>query len=180
MRFSLSPLLHARLRERAAAKGPGGLEAAYDAMLAEKDAPSGLALYAGLASATAADQHRRGRSFESASAAYGRAIARFEAAIKADPSAKDAAELGITMAFAGRARIAYQLDQDEQALVEILSALERRPDVAGDKDGVGITPGETAQMLLARLKTAKKDDLAARLETALSKIDPELLKPDRN
>ena len=180
VRFSLSPLLHARLRERAAAKGPGGLEATYDAMLAAKDAPPELATFAGLASATAADQHRRARAFEEAAAAYGRAIAHFERAVKADASAKDVAEVGITMAYAGRARLAYQLDHDEQALVEILSALERRPDVAGDKDGVGITPGETAQMLLARLRTTKKDDLAAQLDAALAKIDPELLRPDRN
>ncbi len=180
VRFRLSPALHAHLRERAGAKGPLGLEAAYDALLAEKDAPAGLALYAGLASATAGDQYRRARAFEPASAAYGRAIAHFERAITADAMSKDDAERGITMAFSGRARVAYQLGNDEQALIEILAAFERRPDVVGDNDGVGITPGETAQMLLARLREAKKSDLVARLETALSRIDPELLRPDRN
>jgi hypothetical protein len=43
---------------------------------------------------------------------------------------------------------------------------------------LGIKPGETAQMLLVRLKEKKKDELASRLEAALAKIDPELLLPD--
>jgi len=182
VRFRASSELHQRLRERLMA-GRGGVasvEPAYDAMLAEKNAPPELEGFAGLASMSVADQLRRGRAWEPASAAYGRAIAHYERAITLDPSSKDASDRAIAFAFASRARIAYQLDHDEQALQEILSSFRRKPDAAGDKDGVGVTPGETGQMLLARLKSAKKDDLAHELEMALSLLDPELLKPDRN
>jgi hypothetical protein len=42
---------------------------------------------------------------------------------------------------------------------------------------VGIKPGETAQMLLARLREQGRNELASRLAAALSRIDPELLRP---
>jgi hypothetical protein len=42
---------------------------------------------------------------------------------------------------------------------------------------MGISPGETAQTLLARLKASGKDKLVALLEEALAPIDPELLRP---
>jgi tetratricopeptide (TPR) repeat protein len=182
VRFRASAELHQRLRDRLL-MGRGGIaavEAAYDKMLAEKNAPPELEGFAGLASMTVADQLRRGRAWEPAAAAYGRAIAHYERAITLDPPSKDASDRAIAFAFAGRARIAYQLDHDEQALQEILSSFHRKPDAAGDKDGVGVTPGETGQMLLARLKATKKDDLAHELDMALSLLDPELLKPDRN
>ena len=43
---------------------------------------------------------------------------------------------------------------------------------------MGVTPGETAQMLLARLRRTERPDDVKRLEDALAKIDPELLSPD--
>ncbi len=162
-------------------KGPDGLEAAYDALLGEKDAPLGLEAFAGRASVVAADQHRRVRAYESALAAYARAIDRYEkAAAAADGAARDAIDASVAFALAGRARVEYQLSDDEHALADVVKSFARRKDLAGVADGLGITPRETAQMLLDRLKTAKKDDLAAKLEAALSTLDPELLKPEKN
>ncbi len=82
------------------------------------------------------------------------------------------------MALAGRARVAYELEDDERALADVLASFGRSPDTAGDRDGMNVTPGETAQMLLARLRKDKKDALAAKLAAALDKIDPDLLAPD--
>ena len=181
VRFRLSTALHERLRERTLlTKGPDGLEAAYAALSAEKDAPARLAAFAGRASVVAADQHRRVRAYEAALAAYARAIAHFEQALAADDEGRDALDAAIAFALAGRARVAYQLHDDERAVADVVASFARRKDLAGTADGLGITPVETAQMLLDRLKTAKKDDLAAKLEAALGGLDPDLLKPDRN
>ena len=68
---------------------------------------------------------------------------------------------------------------DDLALTELLASFERGPASAGSRDGMGITPGKTAQMLLARLKKGGKDGLAESLEGALAKLDQELLAPDR-
>jgi hypothetical protein len=43
---------------------------------------------------------------------------------------------------------------------------------------MGITPGETAQMLLARLREQGKAEATAKLEAAMAKLDQELLAPD--
>jgi hypothetical protein len=43
---------------------------------------------------------------------------------------------------------------------------------------MGITPGETAQMVLARLRREGREEAAARLAAALGKVDPDLLLPD--
>jgi tetratricopeptide (TPR) repeat protein len=164
-RFRDSPPLHERLRERILKdEGPDALEAAYEAMA--KEAPEAIAPFAGLASMAAAEEHRRARRFEQAIAAYGRAIDRY--------GRDDAAA---ALALAGRARVAFQLGDDGRALEDTLLSLARSPASAGTLDGMGITPGETAQAVLARLKEAKRDDLAARLEAALATVDPELLRP---
>ena len=64
-------------------------------------------------------------------------------------------------------------------MTDVIASFERRPASAGSRDKLGITPGETGQMLLARLKKAKKDDPAQKLAAALAKLDQELLRPDR-
>ena len=141
-------------------------------------APS-LESFAGLASVAAGDHERRAARYDAALAAYGRAIAHYERAALADAAWKALADESIALALSGRARVAYQVGNDDLALTEILASLERSKAAAGTRDGVGITPGETAQMLLARLRTANKADQAAKLEAALAKVDPELLRPDR-
>ncbi|MBW2415601.1 MAG: hypothetical protein JRG76_13940 [Deltaproteobacteria bacterium] len=178
-RFPDSSRLHERLRDRLLKwRGPDGLEAAYRKMLADRSDPARLAPFAAVASIAAADHHRRTRAYEKALAAYARAIEHYESAIQADADNRASADPAIAIALAARARVAYELGDDARAVTEILASFARHPDSAGTRDGVGIKAGETAQMLLVRLREKKKDDLASRLETALSGIDPELLRPD--
>ncbi|MHC4817561.1 MAG: hypothetical protein ACYTF8_05870 [Planctomycetota bacterium] len=178
-RFPDSRRLHARLRDRLLKwRGPGGLEAAYRKMLAEPNDPARLAPFAGIASVAAADQYRRTRAYDKALQAYADAIGHFESAIRADADHKETADPAIALALASRARMAFELEDDERAVKEMLASFERHPDSAGTRDGLGIKPGETAQILLVRLRAQKKDELASRLAAALSRIDPELLLPD--
>jgi len=179
-RFRDSEALHERLRDRLLKwQGPDGLEAAYGKLLEEKDDAAVMAPFAGLASVAAAESYRRTREYEKAQAAYGRAIAHFERGVAADAGNGERAQPAIALAHAGRARVAYELGDDDLALKEILASFAASPRSAGDRDGIGITPGETAQMLLARLNEAKKEEAAAKLQEALGGIDPDLLAPDR-
>ncbi|MHC4973706.1 MAG: hypothetical protein ACYTG3_15380 [Planctomycetota bacterium] len=172
-RFPDSSRLHAQLRERLLKwRGPGGLEAAYKKMLEERDSPR-LRPFAAVAYVAAADQYRRTRAYEKAQKAYAAAIALYDS-----PAQRETSAAAVALALASLARVAYDLEDDERAVKEMLASFERHADSAGTRDGLGIKPGETAQMLLVRLKEKKKDELASRLEAALAKIDPELLLPD--
>ncbi|MHC4957021.1 MAG: hypothetical protein ACYTGN_01500 [Planctomycetota bacterium] len=178
-RFRNSPVLHEKLRERGLRwRGPDGLEAIYAALLKEHDDPARIGPFAGYASFVAGDAHRRRRNYEKAKAAYGRAIAYYEQAIEAAPARRASNDFAIGLALAARARVAYQLKQYDGALDDIVASLDRAPRAAGTRDGMGITPGETAQMLLAKLKQDKRVPQTELLAAALSKIDPELLRPD--
>jgi len=179
-RFKDSPKLHGKLRERALKwHGPDALEKVYDGLLQEHNDPAKLEPFAAYASVQAGDAHRRQRRYEKSLAAYARAIEHYEAAIAADPRNRASADPAIALALAARARVSYQIANDEAALADMLASFERSPQTAGTRDGMGITPGETAQMILARLREKKKDDLADQLDAALERLDPELLVPDR-
>jgi hypothetical protein len=179
-RFPMSAELHRRLRERTLKyRGAAGLEATYAALLTAAEDPAPLRWFAGLASVVAAEQLRREQAADKARAAYDRAVAFFEATAERWPETADEVDERIALVEAGRARLAWQLGDDEGALAAILASFARRADSAGTRDGLGITPGETAQMLLARLRQREKTDAVAELEAALALIDPELLRPDR-
>ena len=77
-----------------------------------------------------------------------------------------------------RARIYYQQGDDEKALEAILASFARSPDAAGSRDGIGVTPGETAQMLLSRLREGDDAEATKKLEDAMSRLDQALLRPD--
>lgn len=178
-RFRDSRTLHRRFRNRLLRfRGPKGLEAAYARMLEEHDDPARLATYAGYASVVAAEARRRRMRFEPAIASYDRAVAWYEQAVEAHEANREYADHTIALARAGQARVAYQLGDDDRALEAILASFARRPGSAGTRDGMGITPGETAQMLLARLRRTDRPDDVQTLEEALAKIDPALLSPD--
>jgi hypothetical protein len=180
-RFPDSPILHGKLRMRILRdRGVRELEAVYDEMLAKEDAPGNLYWYAGYASVVVADFHRRFNRRDDAVAALGRAIKRYEQAIEKNPKSKKSAEEQIALALAGRARLAYERGDDEAAVSDIVESFARSPGTAGTKDGVGITPAATAQMLLVRLIEEKKPDLIAKLETAIGKLDPALLLPEED
>jgi tetratricopeptide (TPR) repeat protein len=173
-RFRTSEALHLRFRERTLKfRGPAALEAAYDEML--KASPE-VETPAGAASIDAAEHYRRQGDFPNALAAYERAIAHFERGAADDPGNAD---VKVALALAGRARVAMQTGDDGKAVEWIVASLGRSPASAGTRDGMGITPGDTATMLVDALKTAKKEDLAGKVEAAAAKIDPELLRtPD--
>jgi hypothetical protein len=178
-RFEDSEALHQRFRDRTLkVHGPEGLEAAYEEMLGKKERSPLFWTLAGTASVAAADHLRRARKLEPAFAAYGRAIARFEAAAEGDFGNRGPLDASIALAHAARARVAYELGDDDRALREILASLERGAGAAGTRDEMGITPGETAKVLLLRLRQRAQEDAARRLEEALAKVDPELLVPD--
>ncbi|MHC5012320.1 MAG: hypothetical protein ACYTG6_15475, partial [Planctomycetota bacterium] len=179
-RFPASQELHLRLHDRLLERrGAAALEFAYDQLLKEDPESARLAWFAGAASVRAAEHHRRQRRWDRALRSYEHAIERFELSIVLDEAFREAADHQIALVLAGRARVALQVRHDELALKEMLASFARRPESAGDRDGMGITPGETAQMLLARLRRAEDQGPAETLEAALAEIDPELLRPDR-
>ncbi|MHC4471631.1 MAG: hypothetical protein ACYTDY_18680, partial [Planctomycetota bacterium] len=177
-RFPDSAVLHRQLRAHVLkTRGASGLEPVYESMLREESPARNLEWFAGYASKVAAEFHRRSGRRARALAAYGRSIDHFERAIEANPNAKESADIHVALVFAGRARLAYEDGDDERAVAEVVASFERMPDAAGTEDGLGITPAATAQMLMARLIERKRDDLVARLETALGKLEPDLLVP---
>jgi tetratricopeptide (TPR) repeat protein len=178
-RFPDSEILHRRLRRNVLrSKGIDALEPVYDKILAAHGASPRLQWYAAYASVVSAEYQRRVRKLDKALAAYGRAIASYERAVEGDPSLRGATDRRLALALAGRARVAYENEKDESALDDILAALARDPRSAGTRDGLGITPADTAQMLLARLVEAKRADLVEKLKAAIAKLDPELLPKD--
>ena len=179
-RFRDSPRLHQALRDHLLKKrGAAGLESTYEQLLKKHEDPMRLTAFAGVASFAAAESFRRTRHYDEALVAYERSIRYYEKAVEAYEGHRAGADRTIAMAWAGRARVLYQLGKDESATEEILASFKRSPDSAGTRDGIGISPGETAQMLLARLIEKKREDLARPLALALAGIAPELLAPDQ-
>ncbi|MDJ0974961.1 MAG: hypothetical protein QNJ98_10915 [Planctomycetota bacterium] len=178
-RFQNSLELHKRLRDRLLKKrGARGLEGGYGRMLEKTPDSATLTTFAGYASIVAAQHHRRMRRYEQSLEAYGRAIALYEKAIEQDEAFKEVSDHAIALAHAARARVAYLKNDDDTATDEIVTALTRSPDATGTRDEMGFTPGETAQMLLARLNEDKREAQAKRVAEALSKVPQELLRPD--
>ncbi len=178
-RFPDSPEIHARMRQYVLSrKGPAGLEATYD-RLAKVDAPSpGLPYWAGLAATAAAESHRRGGGPPPPHAPDHRPPPPPHPQAPPPPPPAPPPPAAIALALAGRARVALEGGDLERALAEILASFERSHASAGTRDGMGMTPAETALMLLPRLRDAKSDRAATRLEVAISRLDPELLPAD--
>jgi hypothetical protein len=61
-------------------------------------------------------------------------------------------------------------------LDELLASLERKPEAAATQDGLNLSPMDTAWMLRMRLTELKCDDLVARLQGAIDRLDPEFLR----
>ena len=100
-------------------------------------------------------------------------------AIESNPGSRDSADRLVAFALAGRARMAYQLGDIDTAMSEVLASFARQTDAAGARDGAGVTPVETAQIVLSKLRVDERLDEAARLENALGELPPEYLLPDR-
>jgi hypothetical protein len=60
----------------------------------------------------------------------------------------------------------------DAALEGLLQALDRRPEAAAFLDGLNLSPVDTGKQLRAKLREAKREDAAARIDAAFSKLDP--------
>ncbi len=177
-RFPNSWPLHDRLRGRILReRGHEKLEEFYEEMLKKPDVPVHIEWYAGYAAIVAAEFNRRRGEVDEALAAYERAIAHYDRWIEPNADVRATADHYVALAIAGRARIALQREDYDTALAELLASFERNPDAAGTLDGLNISPADTARTLLARLTEQNRNDLIEKLQTALGKLDPELLKP---
>jgi tetratricopeptide (TPR) repeat protein len=177
-RFPDSAFLHDRLRASILAEqGVGGLEPAYEALLARPDAPPTLPWFAGYTSLVVAEFHRRAGDDSAALSAYERAIAHFDRSIATYPDGADSADHYVALALAGRARLALERGDDPAAVDELLASFARRPRSAGQLDGLGLTAVATSQMLRSRLEAGGKSELLARLDAALAALDPEVFIP---
>jgi len=164
--------LHARLRKRLLdEEGISGLESAYERMLQAPDASPSLPWFAGLGSIVAAEFHRRAATDGRAIAAYKRAIQLFEKSEKSNPDWKDSSDHYIAMALAGQARLVMQMGELQAALELMLASFERRPMSAADRDGLGISPVNTATMLRSLLTKQADTRGLERLQAALDKLD---------
>ena len=124
----------------------------------------------------AAEFHRRRPAGENrALTSYDRAISHYERFIQRDPENRDSADHYIAMALAGRSRIAYEREDFNGALAELLASFDRKPEAAGTLDGLNISPADTSRQLRSKLTELEREDLLTRLESALEKLDPELL-----
>jgi tetratricopeptide (TPR) repeat protein len=178
-RFPESSILHARLRDNLLAnRGAAALEAAYGKMLAAKGSSGSLEWFAGYAALLCAEYERRGGRRTEAVAAYGLAIERFTRSAEALPEFKDGADHYAALALAGRARLAMEDGDFENAVKGIVAAFELRPASAATKDGLSLSPAATARTLLARLTEQNLTDPAATLKAAMDKLDPALLIPE--
>jgi tetratricopeptide (TPR) repeat protein len=175
-RFPKSLLLHNKLRTRTLRfRGPGALEKTYARMVKKSKKPTHIAYFAGVASTAAANAYRRMQRHELAMSAYDRALAFYRGM---DPQRKRGSLRAIAMTYAGVARVHYQLKNDDAALKAILASFLADRTAAGTRDGLGITPGETGQMLGARLRENKNEAAAKKLEEAMTALDPDLLRSD--
>lgn len=185
-RFPESPILHDRLRKRLLDENPldglNGLEATYEAMLRDQDPAtvgpgSNLHWFAGYASLVAAEYHRRGGGGVQARAAYRRAIAHYEDAIRHDPASAESADHYIALAHAGLARLHLEARELEAAIGELAASFARSAEAGDNLDGLGITPVMTATTLIARLDEAGLDEGAARVRGLLESLPPRILEP---
>ncbi len=175
-KFPESWVLHDRLRSMLLKdKGIAGLEETYEAMLKKPGASPTLSWFAGYTSIVAAEFHRRAGSDADAIAAYNRAVAHYEQAIKAKPGSKPSADHYIALAIAGKARLAFERTDNELALDLLLASFARKASAAATLDGLSLSPVDTAKMVLAALRQEKRDGLAEELQAALGKLDPKML-----
>ncbi|QDU66041.1 hypothetical protein [Engelhardtia mirabilis] len=178
MRYPDSWDLHGRKRAQVLYQlGYRGLEPAYQAMLASEYASPNTPWYAGFASLTAAEFHRRSGEREEALAAYSRAIDYYDQSVANNPDNLESADHYAAMALAGRARVLMELGRLEPAVAEIEASFARRPQAADALDGLNLSGVATAQALRYRANRAERVDLAHRVQAALDVLPNDKLLP---
>ena len=174
-RFPESHWLHERLRQRILwRRGAEQLLNTYEEMLAENPSPD-LEWFAGYAGMVTAEFCRRRGNLDEALQAYDRATQHYLRCIEGNPSSKANVDHYLAMAHAGRARIAYENEDFEKALAEILLSIECKAEAFASQDGLNISPADTARMLLGKFPEIERMDLDAKLREAMSQLDPVLL-----
>lgn len=179
-RFPVDPLVHDRLRRRLLWDKPldalDGIEGRYESLLLDEDAPPALEWYAGYASRTAAEVHRRQGATAGALAAYGRALAHFQRAADRQPSLDDSCRAEMAACVGGQARVALESGDLEEAEALLFKSFELAPLAAATLDGLNTSPILTAELLRARLDAEAGAALDAKLEQ-LRQLDPRLFDP---
>ena len=138
-----------------------------------------LEWFAGLASIRAAEYQRRTRQSDEALApTTARSRTSRRAARRPIPTSAPRAGNADRARASAAARASRSSARTYEKTLDRAPGLDhpQRPAAFATPDGLNISPADTARMLSARLKEHKRDDLAAKLEAALAKLDPELLK----
>ncbi len=175
-RFPDAWQLHDRMRGQVLRdRGARGLEPAYETMIQKHGATPNLRWFAGYASIVAAEFLRRRGHDDDAVASYDRAIRHFENSIAGNPSSAATSDHYIAVALGGKARIAYENDEDRTALDALIRSFARRPDAAATLDGLNISAVDTAKMLRQRLRDKEAKAMVAELQAAMDRLDPKML-----
>ncbi|MBK8976098.1 MAG: hypothetical protein IPM29_09235 [Planctomycetes bacterium] len=180
-RYPDSWQLHDRLRAHVLEqRGVEGLEAIYAQLMQEAGKPSAnLEWFAGYAAIVAAEFHRKQGSPDLAVGAYQRALGHYDRAIELDGSVRPTADHYAAIVLAGLARLAQERGDLDAAVSLLVAGLERKPEATDVLDGLNISPADTIRTLRGRLAEAGRTELSARLEAAVAKLDPALLRlPD--
>ena len=122
------------------------MQTVYENLIDIDEPDPNMVRYAGYASVVAADFYRRRGVAAAALQAYDRAIELYDLASAAVPAWKDAADRPVALAFAGKARLAYERGDDAAATADIITSFARSPGSVGTKDDLGITPAATAKL----------------------------------
>ena len=176
-RFPASWILHDRLRGTLLKeRGAEGLEAAYEERLQRHGPVANFQWYAGYTAVVTAEFLRRAGKNEEATRAYGRALEHYELALEENPASREASDHYIALVFAALARVRMEQGDLHAAVQAIEASFDRRTEAAASRDGLGLSPVATAQMLIARLEAAGELDAAAGLRARLEALGPELLR----
>ncbi len=175
-RFPESALVHAAFRAHAmATAGVENLDLAYEGMVeltAENSAV--LSWWIGYAATVVAEEQRRATLTTAAAAAYGRAEGHFLRSMEENADYEDTSKHYLAMADAGRARIAIDRGQLEEAATRIGRAIAWRPASSENQDGLGRTPLSTLREVRRVLVEAQRDDLLEQLGAVIEEADPGL------
>ncbi len=168
-RFTADVALHDALRAQVTAtSGVPALTAVYAELGQRTRDEASLRWFAGRAELVVAEFHKRAGVDAPALAAYGRALAGFEASRKANPEYAASATWYEAFAQAGRARVCLDTGDLAAAAAAIGDAIARKPDIAEQEDGLGRTPLFTLKQVWGKLgeDEATKERLAAQVREA--------------
>jgi len=133
--------------------------------------------FAGYASLVAAEHHRRRTELDEAMASYERGLGYYRSYLESAPDRADDGNHYLSLAHAGRARVALERGDLAPATEELLEGLALRPGSAGSLDGLGFSPAMTAKMLHQALIEAGETQRLLRLQAVIDRLDPSHFPP---